>query len=263
MNRQSLNAIREDGIKSIEVGCRLLEALAAAKRPLALSELARAGAMSTSKAHRYLTSFQRSSLVLQDEHTRRYALGSLASRLGAAMIGQANPREQMRDAQRALRDRIKHTVVMSTWTNAGPVVYATEDGLSALVATMRAGSPLPLVSTAAGRVFSAFMPWPTIRPLAMAELSLTVTSEEGAAIHLAEVEFEHLLAKVRTRGLESCRGSMLRRINAVAAPFLNTQSELIGVMAIIGDADQLDVTEGAPAALALREMSLQFQGSAP
>ena len=62
------------GIQSVEVGFALLDVLAQAPGPLMLRDLASAAGMSAAKAHRYLVSFQRLSLVVQDANTR-YELG--------------------------------------------------------------------------------------------------------------------------------------------------------------------------------------------
>jgi DNA-binding IclR family transcriptional regulator len=62
------------GIQSVEVGFALLDVLAQAPGPLMLRDLASAAGMSAAKAHRYLVSFQRLNLVVQDANTR-YELG--------------------------------------------------------------------------------------------------------------------------------------------------------------------------------------------
>ena len=62
------------GIQSVEVGFALLDVLAQAPGPLMLRDLAGAAGMSAAKAHRYLVSFQRLNLVVQDANTR-YELG--------------------------------------------------------------------------------------------------------------------------------------------------------------------------------------------
>ncbi|HEY9461075.1 MAG TPA: helix-turn-helix domain-containing protein, partial [Paralcaligenes sp.] len=151
--------VAEAGIKSIEVGCRLLDALANIRHPINLGELALLSKMSPSKAHRYLVSFQRTKLVQHDAQTHRYALGELALKLGYSAAAQANTFRQLQRVQVALRDKTTHTVLLSVWTDGGPVVMGVEDGLSPVVATMKPGATLPLMSSAAGRVFAASMPW--------------------------------------------------------------------------------------------------------
>eukprot|EP01036_Dinobryon_divergens_P045710 gene45710-61106_t len=57
------------GIQSVEVGFSLLEVLANAGDALMLRDLAARAGMSAAKAHRYLVSFQRLGLVVQDTGT--------------------------------------------------------------------------------------------------------------------------------------------------------------------------------------------------
>ena len=74
------------GIQSVEVGFGLLQALGEAPGPLMLRDLARAANMSAAKAHRYLVSFQRLQLVVQDPASTRYDLGPAALKLGLAAL---------------------------------------------------------------------------------------------------------------------------------------------------------------------------------
>ena len=70
------------GIQSVEVGFALLDVLGQSAGPLMLRDLAAAAGMSAAKAHRYLVSFQRLQLVVQDAGTTRYDLGPAALKLG-------------------------------------------------------------------------------------------------------------------------------------------------------------------------------------
>ncbi|HZY15532.1 MAG TPA: helix-turn-helix domain-containing protein, partial [Ramlibacter sp.] len=86
------------GIQSVEVGFGLLQVLAEAAGPLMLRDLARAADMSAAKAHRYLVSFQRLGLVVQDSASTRYDLGPAALQLGLASLSRL-------DAVRLARQR--------------------------------------------------------------------------------------------------------------------------------------------------------------
>ena len=72
------------GIQSLEVGFALLDVLTQTPGPLMLRDLAARAGMSAAKAHRYLVSFQRLGLVVQDSRTTRYDLGPAALKLGLA-----------------------------------------------------------------------------------------------------------------------------------------------------------------------------------
>jgi DNA-binding IclR family transcriptional regulator len=63
------------GIQSVEVGFALLDVLGQSAGPLMLRDLAAAAGMSAAKAHRYLVSFQRLALVVQDAAPRATTWG--------------------------------------------------------------------------------------------------------------------------------------------------------------------------------------------
>ena len=56
----------QQGIKSIEIGARVLLALEQGRGPLTLTEVAKASDLHPAKVHRYLTSLVRTGLASQD-----------------------------------------------------------------------------------------------------------------------------------------------------------------------------------------------------
>src|SRR5690348_7719291 len=78
------------GVQSIEVGMRLLTALAEAGGEKGLNALAAAAGMPPAKAHRYLVSLTRSGFVEQDAATGRYALGTQAVWVGLVALGRTD-----------------------------------------------------------------------------------------------------------------------------------------------------------------------------
>lgn len=68
-------------IQSIEIGGRLLNALALQSGPMSLKELAQAAEMTPSKAHPYLVSFGRLGLIEQERDSGQYRLGPAALQL--------------------------------------------------------------------------------------------------------------------------------------------------------------------------------------
>ena len=96
------------GIQSVEVGFALLDALGQARGPQMLRDLAAAAGMSAAKAHRYLVSFQRLQLVVQDPASTRYDLGPAALKLGLAL--------------RAVMRRLNSPVGSSPLAEANPAV---------------------------------------------------------------------------------------------------------------------------------------------
>ena len=94
------------GIQSVEVGFALLQVLAQGPGAWMLRDLAARAGMPAAKAHRYLVSFQRLGLVVQDSRTTRYDLGPAALQLGLSA--------------RARLDGVRHQTIPGRWTAAAP-----------------------------------------------------------------------------------------------------------------------------------------------
>jgi DNA-binding IclR family transcriptional regulator len=109
------------GIQSVEVGFGLLEVLSQARGPLMLRDLAAAAGMSAAKAHRYLVSFQRLQLVVQDSGTR-YDLGPAALMLGLASLSRLDAVKLARERVADLVGKIGHTLALAVWGNHGPTI---------------------------------------------------------------------------------------------------------------------------------------------
>jgi DNA-binding IclR family transcriptional regulator len=153
------------GIKSVEVAGRILDHLASAQSPVALRELAAAGRMSPGKVHRYLASFLTSGLARQDPDTRKYALGPLALRLGLAALSSYQPLRDSMALQHELRDRLDETMVLSVWGAQGPTIVHVAESSQPIIMTMRVGAVLPILKTATGLAFAAFLPRHFTEPL--------------------------------------------------------------------------------------------------
>src|SRR5438093_12008667 len=116
-----LEVIKERaGIQSVEVGFGLLQVLGEAAGPLMLRDLARDAGMSAAKAHRYLVSFQRMQLVVQDAATTRYDLGAAALKLGLAALERLDAVKLARERVARLMESIGHTLALAVWGNHGP-----------------------------------------------------------------------------------------------------------------------------------------------
>ncbi len=144
------------GIQSVEVGFTLLAALAQARGPLMLRDLASAAGMSAAKAHRYLVSFQRLGLVSQDS-TTRYDLGPAALQLGLAAITRLDAVKLARERMPALMGRIGHTLALAVWGNHGPTIVHWEESPQSVTVNLRLGDVMPLLSSATGRCFATWV----------------------------------------------------------------------------------------------------------
>src|SRR5690606_23044127 len=89
MDKLDDSVTAQAGTQSVETGIRLLSSLAELSLlgpPPMLKILAAAAGMPPAKAHRYLVSFIRTSLVERDPVSGRYRLGAMARHIGLTAI---------------------------------------------------------------------------------------------------------------------------------------------------------------------------------
>ena len=203
---------RQQGIQSVEVAMRVLEAIERLGGPATLSMIAAEAATSPSAAHRYLVSLARVGLVAQDAATARYDLGPAARRLGIEAIRRSDDINAATGHAAALRDATGHTVNISVWADSGPTIVRWEYGRYPLPIMARVGSTLPVVDSSVGRVFLTYLPHSithaVLRTQQRYHECTTPTAEELAAI----------TADVRERGMSRTDGGLLPGVVVFAAP---------------------------------------------
>ena len=266
------------GIQSVEVGYSLLAALATAPGPLMLRDLAAAAGMNAAKAHRYLVSFQRLGLVAQDLASNRYDLGPAALKLGLASISRLDSVKLARQRLPDLMNRIGHTLALAVWGNQGPTIIHWEESPRAITVSLRLGDVMPLLSSATGLCFSAFMsrgvsPGDALHPrvalLLNEELEALTRGERLARADLPVTlsDVNDLLAEVRQRGLARVVGTLLPGVGGFCAPVFDADGHLVLGLVALGSLASFDAAwDGAvatPLATAAWQLSsdLGFRGA--
>ena len=227
------------GVKSIEVGARLLTALGEAQGALPLGELASRAGMASSKAHRYLVSLIRGDLVLQDPVTGRYDLGPGALQLGLASLRRLDAVRIATDAMIELNQRLDATTALSVWGQNGPVVISWRDASEVVHCNLHIGSVLPLIGVATGRIFLAYLPWKMVEAMVAEEFERLKGSPLGdryGDVHAVQ----ELIGQVRHDRWAISRGDYLPGLSAVAAPVFDHQGELVASTAILGRTGTMD-----------------------
>ena len=230
------------GIKAVEVAGQILDHLARAQTPVALRELAAAGRMSPGKVHRYLASFLASGLARQEPDTRRYALGPLAMRLGFAALNSYQPLRDSIALQRELRDRLDETLVLSVWGAQGPTIVNVEESSQPIIMTMRIGAVLPILATASGLAFAAFLPRHFTEPFIRTELN----AEGGLSLFAHDTTtIEQLIMQVREQGYAFNEGHLMPGVSAPAFPLIDRTTKLTAVLAVMGRHERVNPRHGA------------------
>jgi DNA-binding IclR family transcriptional regulator len=236
------------GIQSVEVGGRVLLALAQARAPLALSDLATAAQIAPGQAHAYLVSLSRLGLIKRDELSGRYEPGPLSLRLGLLHLENQPAFRAAVPRVAALAEAIGFSVAICIAGPQGPTIVRYEHAGFPLHVNLHVGTVMSLPATSTGRVFCAFLPR-EVRDAMWANQSgpanRTMTPPDESAA------FETALDAIRVRGLESSVDAPSPGISSLSAPVLDADGRLSLALTVIGSTGAIDVASDGPIARAL------------
>ena len=245
------------GIQSVEVGFTLLQALGDAEGPLMLRDLARAANMSAAKAHRYLVSFQRLQLVVQDGASTRYDLGPAALKLGLASLERLDAVKLARERVARLMEEVGHTLALAVWGNHGPTIVHWEESPSAVTVNLRLGDVMPLLSSATGLCFAAYAPKDAIVPMLKEEMTRAQKQGRGD-VPTTMADVRALLDEVRRRGASRVLDTLLPGIIGFCVPVFDSDGHMaLGIVAL-GPAGVFDPEWGGAVEGPLRRAAAQL-----
>jgi len=247
-NTPAENGKPQRGIQSVEVSGRVLQALAGARVPLALSDLASAAQLAPGQAHAYLVSLSRLGLIKRDELSGRYEPGPLALRLGLLRLESLPAFRAAVPRVAALAEAIGFSVAICIAGPQGPTIVRYEHAGFPLHVNLHVGTVMSLPATSTGRVFCAYLPG--------AVLDAMWANQSGAAgsamtASSDRVEFDATLIRIRARGLESSVDAPSPGISSLSAPVLDSEGHLALALTAIGSTGAIDVDPEGPTARAL------------
>jgi len=218
---------QQQGIQSVEVAMRVLEAIERLGGPAALSAVAAEAGLAASTTHRYLVSLARVGLVAQDPTTGLYDLGSAARRLGIEAVRRSDDVNIATRYAASLRDATGHTVNVSVWADSGPTIVRWEYGRYPLPILTRVGSTLPVVDSSAGRVFLAYL------PRAITQSVVRTQHKHGESSTCTPEELAAIVADVRKLGISKTVGAVLPGLIVFAVPVFGPGGVLSLVLAAV------------------------------
>lgn len=213
------------GIQSVEIGLRLIDVLRDAAGPLSLKALAAGAELPISNCHRYCVSFVRAGYVQQDPRTGRYDLGPRLLQAGLAALGRTDSVGVATEALEALVDETGNTGQLAIWGDRGPTIIRWIPGRTAVRTSMTVGTTLPLLTSATGRVFLAFLPRRQTAALAAHEAMAGGGDPDALA------------AQALALGMGHVAGDHIPGLSAVAAPVLDAFGEAAAAITLVGTRD--------------------------
>lgn len=217
----------QQGIKSIEIGSRVLLALEQGRGPMTLTEVARASGLHPAKAHRYLTSLVRTGLASQDATTQMYDLGPASRHLGVEALRRVDSVRTASNFAVELRDETGHTVNLAVWSDSGPVLVGWDTGTHVLPIVVRIGSTLPMLDSVVGYLFLAHLPKTVTAAVIKAQ------QKQGATRQMTAAQIEELRRESREAPFVRTGNQMILGLAALGAPVFGADGQIELTMGMV------------------------------
>ena len=162
-----------------------------------------------------------------------------------------------------LSDELDETLGLGVWGNKGPTIVRWEEASEPVSDNLRTGLVLPVLTSATGRAFAAWLPRETTAPFIEAEL------DQG----MDRVQVEQELTQVRASGIVRLVGTDKfadlygTSISAASVPVFDHTGAMVLALTAIGSSQRLDLAEGSPLVSGLRHcaaaLSQRLGGRSP
>lgn len=243
----------QGGVQSLEVGLTVLDALIAHNAPMMLKELAEVLAMHPAKVHRYVVSLVRMNYAKQMDDGR-YTLGDQAWHLGMRSIQRTDVIQAAQPMIYELHRQIDCGLQISKWSSQGPLIVQWIEPNQSVSVITRVGSIMPLLNSATGRAYAAFMPEDIVRPLMQREWD--AKKAQGQDVYPKDwAEFQTLKDSIVEKGFATVSGDFLAGVNSFCVPIFNGHGEIEFCIAALGTEHYLPMDFENEKVKALKETS--------
>ena len=236
--------------QSVITGISLIKTVAGLDGPKGLKEIAMAAGMLPSRTHRYLSSLVQTGLIEQDEYSGRYSLGAGLIELGLVALGRIDAVKIAIDALRQLSASTGLISILSVWGSNGPTVIKAEQGRLDPMRRATEGRNLPVLTSATGRTYLAYLPLEETRKILEQEF-FAVNAALSDSPRLTMEDVERLRADVLDHGMaENARGT---GHETLAAPAFDHDGKLTMVLTLFANTGTVDMGRDSDAARQLKQ----------
>ena len=141
------------------------------------------------------------------------------------------------------------------WGTQGPTIMQVDESSQPIIMTMRVGATLPILATASGLVFAAFLPRHFTRLL----IRKSIEAEDGLNLFARDLAtIDRLFIQVREQGYAFNEGHLLPGVSAIAFPLFDRAKTLVAVLAVMGRHERVNPRDGAKMVAYLKKATRNF-----
>jgi flavin reductase (DIM6/NTAB) family NADH-FMN oxidoreductase RutF/DNA-binding IclR family transcriptional regulator len=184
-------------------------------------------------------------------------LGSFSIDIGVASLAHLQAVRVATQALVHLSDELDETLGLGVWGNHGPTILRWEESKKPVSVNLRTGLVLPVLTSATGLAFAAYLPSELTAEFIKSELAAERGSKAQGSLPTAD-DLTRQLDEVRTQGMAIIEGTEEfadiygESISAMSAPVFDGHGLMILALTAIGHANLLDVTPESRTRQALR-----------
>ena len=154
-----------------------------------------------------------------------------------------------------LSDELDETLGLGVWGNQGPTIVRWEDSSQPISRNLQTGLVLPVLTSATGLAFAAWLPPDVTAPLIQAELAQEANGQSPSqagevATQLAGIRASGIVRLVGTNAFADLYGTS---ISAISVPVFDQSGAMVLALTAIGASDRLDISETGPLVTRMRE----------
>jgi len=215
-SRKSKGADSDSAVRTVIVATKVLDALAEFRGPVRLVELARALKMTLPRVSRHVSTLRALGYIEKAEPLEAYRLGTKLFVMGQIALEQNTLVDVAPPHLSRLRDQIRRSVILSTYSGEGCVVLTCIPSNESPTIVVRPGTHLELPNSPSARILKAFS---------------SDTREDGSPFHDAYPAERHRFIMAHYYDFEAdTRGS---GIGSIAAPVFDHNDQIVGAVAVV------------------------------
>jgi DNA-binding IclR family transcriptional regulator len=134
----------------------------------------------------------------------------------------------------------------------GPTFVRWIESRRPVSVNLRTGDVMPLLHSATGLCFAAFLDTPTLRERIRQELEIAAQAGESHTPPNA-AELADILTETRAHGMSRTRGTVIPNVNAFAAPVFDRDGRMVLAITTLGPAGLFDSNWTGPIAKAIQK----------
>ena len=228
MPRMKAAASPQDGVQSVILAIKLLEAVASSETPKRITDLANQLGTTKARVFRHLRTLAQSGYIVQDPETERYYSGPQLVLLGQRIVENLSLVNEARSEMVKLCAELGHSVGLSQMVGERLYTVDVARGSTPFSITTLRGTEQIFHATALGKVALAFGPDSLAAKILAGPLQ-ALTSETVTDPQKLRRE----IFQIAERGLAQSPNQLNPGINALAAPIFDARGRFAGAIAIL------------------------------